>query len=90
VLSDHERKALREVERQFLTEDPRFTRSFEARQTQLTRQSRKPGAGLAVWAAALLAALVLVAGSLAGALAIAFATSLLWTAWRHSGDRRTP
>ncbi|MDN5917139.1 MAG: DUF3040 domain-containing protein [Pseudonocardia sp.] len=30
MLSDHERKALREVERQFMAQDPDFIRSFEA------------------------------------------------------------
>lgn len=29
MLSDHERKALREVERQFMAQDPDFTRSFD-------------------------------------------------------------
>lgn len=30
MLSDHERKALREVERQFMAQDPDFTRFFDA------------------------------------------------------------
>lgn len=30
MLSDHERKALREVERQFMAQDPDFTRAFDA------------------------------------------------------------
>ncbi|MDN5916475.1 MAG: DUF3040 domain-containing protein [Pseudonocardia sp.] len=30
MLSDHERKALQEVERQFMAQDPDFTRSFDA------------------------------------------------------------
>ena len=30
MLNDHERKALREVERQFMAQDPDFTRSFDA------------------------------------------------------------
>ncbi|MBW0101805.1 DUF3040 domain-containing protein [Pseudonocardia sp. KRD291] len=29
MLSDHERKALQEVERQFMAQDPDFTRSFD-------------------------------------------------------------
>jgi Flp pilus assembly protein TadB len=84
VLSDHEWKALREVERQFQDEDPRFTRSFEARQTRMARHPHELGARLAVVAAALVAAVVLLAGSLAGALAIAFTTGLIWVAWSHS------
>jgi Flp pilus assembly protein TadB len=92
VLSDHEWKALREFERQFQADDPGFTRSFEARQTRLARHPRRPGARLALGAATLVAALVLIAGSLAGALAIAFATGLIWVVWRHSGgtDRQPP
>jgi Flp pilus assembly protein TadB len=92
VLNDHERKALREVERQFQAEDPRFTRSFEARQTRLARHPHKLGTRLTVAAAALLTAFLLVAGSLAGALAVAAATGLIWLAWRHSvgTDRRAP
>jgi DUF3040 family protein len=90
VLNDHERKTLREVERQFQAEDPRFTRSFEARQTRLARPGHKPGANLAVVAAALLAAVTLLAGSLTGAVAIVLTTWLIWLAWRHSAgtDRR--
>jgi Flp pilus assembly protein TadB len=85
VLNDHEWKALREVERQFQDEDPRFTRSFEARQTRMARQPHELGARLAaVVAAALIAAVVLLAGSSAGALAIAFTTGLIWVAWSHS------
>jgi Flp pilus assembly protein TadB len=92
VLSDHERKTLREVERQFQAEDPDFTRSFEARQTRLARHPRKLGVRLTLGSAALLAVFVLIAGSLAGALAIAFATWLIWLVWRHSGatERRIP
>jgi Flp pilus assembly protein TadB len=84
VLNDHEWKALREVERQFQDEDPRFTRSFEARQTRMARHPHELGARPAVVAAALIAAVVLLAGSSAGALAIAFTTGLIWVAWSHS------
>ncbi len=84
MLNDHEWKALREVERQFQDEDPRFTRSFEARQTRMARHPHELGARVAVVAAALIAAVVLLAGSSAGALAIAFTTGLIWVAWSHS------
>ena len=86
MLSDHEWKALREVERQFQDEDPRFTRSFEARQTRMARHPHELGARLAAVAAALIAAVVLLAGSSAGALAIAFTTGLIWVAWSHSAN----
>ena len=90
MLSDHERKALREVERQFQAEDPRFTRSFEARQTRMARHPHKLGARIAVVAAALLTAFLLFAGSLAGALAVAFTTGLIWVAWSHSAGTHRP
>ncbi len=86
MLSDHEWKALREVERQFQDQDPRFTRSFEARQTRMARRPHELGARLAVAAAALVAAVILLAGSLAGALAIVFTTGLIWVAWSHSAN----
>ncbi len=90
MLSDHERKALREVERQFQDEDPRFTRSFEARQSHLARHPHNLGANLAVVAATLLAVVTLLAGSLTGALAIVLTTWLIWLAWSRSAgtDRR--
>jgi hypothetical protein len=90
VLSDHERKALREVERQFQAEDPRFTRSFQARQTRLARHPHNLGANLAVVAAALLAAVTLLAGSLTGALAIVVTTGLIWLAWSRSAGTDRP
>jgi hypothetical protein len=90
VLSDHERETLREVERQFQAEDPRFTRSFEARQTRLARHPHQLGANLAVVAATLLAAVTLLAGSLTGALAIVLTTWLIWMAWHHSADTDRP
>jgi hypothetical protein len=62
VLNEHERKTLREVERRLQAEDPRFTRSFEARQTRMARHPHKRAADLAVGAAALLAAVTLLAG----------------------------
>jgi len=90
VLSDHERETLREVERQFQAEDPRFTRSFEARQNRLASRSHKLGARLAVVAAALLTAFLLLAGSVAGALAVAVTTGLIWLAWCHSAGTHRP
>jgi Flp pilus assembly protein TadB len=90
VLNDHERETLREVERRFQAEDPRFTRSFEARQTRLARHPHKLGARLALVAAALLIAFLLLSGSSAGALATALATGLIWLAWSHSARTDGP
>jgi hypothetical protein len=81
VLNDHERKTLREVEQQFMAEDPEFTRAFEARQTRLSRRPHRLSATIAIVVATLLTAQMLVTGSLAGALAFATVTGLLWVAW---------
>ena len=90
MLSDHEREALREVERRFQVEDPRFTRAFEARQARLERRPHKLGARLAVVVAALFTAFLLLAGSVTGALAVALATGLLWLAWSRSAGTDRP
>ena len=72
MLNDHERKTLREVERQFLVEDPEFTRSFATRAQRLERRHLDGGlVKIAIVAAVLLGALMLVAGSPSGALAFA-------------------
>jgi Flp pilus assembly protein TadB len=86
VLSDYERKTLREVEQRLMAEDPEFARAFAARQMRLSRHPRRLGARIALVAAALFTALMLVTGSLVGALAFAVATGLLWVAWRHPAD----
>jgi hypothetical protein len=93
VLSDHEWKTLREVELQFLAEDPEFARSFDTRARQLRRQHADGvSVKIAIVAAVLLGGLMLVVGSPGGALAFAAMTGLIWLAWRHSDDssRRLP
>jgi hypothetical protein len=42
-LNDHERKTMREVERQFQAEDPEFTRSFDTRAQRLRRRPADSG-----------------------------------------------
>jgi O-antigen ligase len=86
VLSDHERKTLREVECQLMAEDPEFARSFEAGQARLSRHPRRLGVRIGVVVAALLTALLLVTWSLAGALVFAVTAGLIWVAWRDPGD----
>jgi hypothetical protein len=87
VLNDHERKTLREVERQFLVEDPEFARSFATRAQRLERRHLDGGlVKIAILAAVLLGALMLVAGSPSGALAFAAGAALIWLARRHSND----
>jgi Flp pilus assembly protein TadB len=93
VLSDHERKTLREVERQCMADDPDFTRTFEADQTRLSRHPHQLGLTLVVVAAALLTTFLLVAGSLGSAAVVATATGLIIWAVRHHAagtDRQSP
>jgi Protein of unknown function (DUF3040) len=84
VLSDHERKALSEVERRLMADDPEFARHFEAGQARLQRHPRRRAAVLAVGGAVLLAVLMLLAGSVTGALATLVATVLISAMWCSS------
>jgi hypothetical protein len=87
VLNDHERKTLREVELQFVAEDPEFAQSFDSRARRLQRKHADGvSVKIAIMAAILLDALMLVVGSPGGALAFAAVTGLIWLAWRHSTD----
>ena len=88
MLSDHEWKTLREVERRLLTEDPEFTRSFDTRAQRLHGGSDRWGLQIFVVTGLLLSALMLVTGSLSGAVAFAAATGLIWLAWRFSTATR--
>ena len=85
MLSDHEQKTLREVERQFILEDPGFARSFD---TDAQRPHRD-APDLPRWAYTTLLVvsstfglILLVAGSLSGALTFAVVTGLIWAVWR--------
>jgi hypothetical protein len=96
MLSERERERLRDIERRFQVEDPEFAQSFQARERvrQDDRErwgyhERRAAAKIAVLVAVLLGSLMLVAGSLSGAFAVAAATGLVWVAWRNShGTRR--
>jgi hypothetical protein len=83
VLNDHEREALREVERRLLSEDPDFAESFTARAQHLSDPSRA-GVGIKAFLVAglVVSALMLVIGSLGGAAAFATGTGCIWLAWR--------
>jgi hypothetical protein len=85
VLSDRERDTLREVERLLLNQDPEFARSFKARAQRLPHPTSRLGIKIFLIAGLMLSALVLVAGSLGGAVAFAVATGLIWLAWRRTG-----
>ena len=87
MLNDHERKTLREVERQFLVEDPEFTRSFATSAQRLERRQLDGGlVKIAIVAAVLLGALMLVAGSPSSALAMAALAGLIWLTRRRSNS----
>ena len=87
MLSDRERETLREVEARILNENPEFARTFQARAQRLPRVSTG-GVGIKIFLVVglLLSALMLVVGSLTGALAFAIATGLVWLMWRFAGD----
>lgn len=93
MLSDHERKELRELERRLADLDPDFPRTFDARARSLGRPGGGwPGAILACGVAAL-CVLLLVAGSPGGAVALGTVTAVIWLAlrWRaaeHAGGPR--
>lgn len=86
MLSDHERKTLREVERQFMLEDPDFARSFEAAEQRSPHEHHRMIVKISIVVAVLLSALMLAIESLSGALAFAAATGVIWVVWRHSDD----
>lgn len=84
MLSDHEQQVLHELERRLMVGDPEFARSFQAREQRLPGGRYRRVAEAAIVVGVLLSALMLVAGSPGGALALAAATVLFW-AWRYSG-----
>ena len=93
MLNDHERKTLREVERQCMADDPDFTRAFEASQTRLSRHPHQLGLTLTVVTAALLTTFLVVAGSPGSAMVVTAATGLIiWAVRHHSAgtNRQSP
>jgi hypothetical protein len=84
VLSDHEWKSLHELERRLGGEDPEFPRSFEARAKRLDGARSGTAARVMVVLGVLLGALLLVAGSPDGAVAVVFTTGLIWAVRRYS------
>jgi len=91
VLNDHERKTLREFERQFQVEDPEFIRSFDTHAQRLRRR-HLDGVWfqIAIVGAVLLGALLLLAGSPSGALAFGAVAGLTWLTrrrWNGALDR---
>jgi Protein of unknown function (DUF3040) len=82
MLSDHERKALREIQRQLATDDPEFERSFHAAATAPPPDYRRLAYTIVIVLAALLATIMALAGSPGGTLAFAAIAGMVWYA-RH-------
>ena len=85
MLSDYERRVLRELEGQFRSDDPEFTGSFDARQQRLGRDRLPTFVKCAITVALLLSGLMFVTGGVAGALLLSGATGLAWLVWWWSG-----
>ena len=83
MLSDHEREALRELERQF-TADP-DSDSFSSRR-HAGRRHFGPSGIVLITAMLFLGVLMLMAGSLTGAMMFGTVTWLIWWAWLPSTD----
>lgn len=90
MLDDRERRALREVERHIRSDDPQFVRSFDADAAQLSASAHRRGAWTAGAVAALLAAVMLLAGSPAAALAFVACAAVVWASWRYRGPGGGP
>lgn len=82
MLSDHELKTLRELERRLLEDDPGFPRSFDTRARRLGRPQLGLPAMTAIAVAMALGAVLVVAGAPGAALGLVTVTGLLWLAWR--------
>ena len=83
MLSDHEREALRELERQFTAEpdSAQFSASHHA-----SRRHFGPSGMLLITTMLFLGMIMLMAGSLTGALMFGTVTWLIWWAWLPSTD----
>jgi hypothetical protein len=81
VLSDHERRVLREYEGQFEAEDPEFACSFSSRQQPLSHARLGTGGKCALAVALLLSALLLATGQAPGAVTLAVTTGVTWFVW---------
>ena len=84
MLSDHEREALRELERQF-TADPDSDSVFPPAATRVVG-TLAPPASVLITAMLFLGVLMLMAGSLTGAVMFGTVTWLIWWAWLPSTD----
>jgi ferric-dicitrate binding protein FerR (iron transport regulator) len=93
VLSDHEQRALEDLERSFATEVSEPVRAGRATRRSPRRPNRPPGYRVVVVLACVSVALVF-GGVPAAALALALATAIVWSFWRlwshRTGDGSFP
>ena len=83
MLSDRERRALRELEDHLTIQDPSFPRSFDVRAQRLGGAPVGRAARAAVATVVVtLCAFMLVVGAPGGAVALAVVAGLVWLAWR--------
>lgn len=92
MLSDHEREALQEIQRQLLVEDPDFARSFEMAGQRSPHSRHRRACTVSVVLALVLSLLMLIAGLPGTALLLAAGAALIAVArhrWDDSGQRGT-
>jgi hypothetical protein len=97
VLSDRERETLREVQRQLVSEDPRFARSFDAVGKRDSSCSLKWAYAMPRWAyttamvvTVMLSLLMLVTGGPGTALAFAALATMISAVRRHRDNTGWP
>ena len=81
MLSDKERKALSDVERRFMAEDPEFVRLFHDQLRQRRATQGGSNGKIAVAVAMLFSAILLLAGFPAGALTCVIVTGVFCAMW---------
>lgn len=86
MLSDRERETLREIQRQFMVEDPELARSFREIDRPQPRDHLRQAYTVTMVVAMVFGFLVLVAGSPAGALGCGILAGLIWLARRHRDE----
>ena len=83
MLSDRDRERLREIQRQFMTDDPAFVREFGVRPKQPEADTPHPDVyTICIVSVTALSALMLLTGWLAPALLFAIFAGLIWEAGR--------
>jgi len=87
VLSDREREALNEIERQLAVEDPGFSRTFHAVGQSPPYNQVRLAYAVTIVVAIVLGLIVLLAGSVLGALVFAAVAGGVAVAWYCHGDK---